>query len=59
MKVLCGDKTCIIKKDYHHEGVYQGRSISTSQLFSFTENMLVVSDLRRMIEVRNESRTKV
>lgn len=57
MKVLCGDKIRII--DYHHEGVYQGLSIKTPEQFLFTENMLYISDLRKMIEVRNESRAKM
>lgn len=59
MKVLCGDKIRIIGKDPLYEGVYQGKSINTSEQFLFTENMLVVPGLKRMIEVRNESRTKV
>nr|DAR15888.1 MAG TPA: hypothetical protein [Caudoviricetes sp.] len=59
MKVLCGDKIRIIGKDPLYEGVYQGKSINTSEQFLFTENMLVVPSLKRMIEVRNESRTKV
>lgn len=59
MKILCGDKICIIRKDPLYEGVYQGKSINTSEQFLFTENMLVVPGLKRMIEVRNESRTKV
>lgn len=59
MKVLCGDKIRIIGKDPLYEGVYQGKSINTSEQFSFTENMLVVPGLKRMIEVRNESRAKV
>ena len=59
MKVLCRDKIRIIEKDFFCEGVYQGESINTSRIFSFTENMFVVSGLKRMIEVRNESRTKV
>ena len=58
-KVLCGDKIRIIGKDPLYEGVYQGKSINTSEQFLFTENMLVVPSLKRMIEVRNESRTKV
>lgn len=49
----------IIGKDPLYEGVYQGKSINTSEQFLFTENMLVVPGLKRMIEVRNESRTKV
>ena len=59
MKVLCGDKIRIIGKDSLYEGIYQGKSISTSEHFFFTEDMLVISDLERMIEVRNESRKKV
>lgn len=59
MKVLCGNKIRIIGKYPYHEGVYQGKSINTSEQFLFTENMLVVPGLKRMIEVRNESRTKV
>ena len=59
MKVLCGHKIRIIEKDYLFEGVYQGESINTSQYFFFTEDMLFTSGLRRMIEVRNESRTKI
>lgn len=59
MKVLCGDKIRIIEKDFFHEGVYQGESINTSEIFFFTEDMLVISDLKRMIEVRNESRKEV
>ena len=59
MKVLCGDKIRIIGKDPLYEGVYQGKSINTSEQFLFTENMLVVPGLKRMIEVRTESRTKV
>lgn len=59
MKILCGDKICIIGKYPYHEGVYQGIDMKISQQFLFTENMLVVPGLKRMIEVRNESRTKV
>lgn len=59
MKFLCGDKIRIIGKDPLYEGVYQGKSISTSKKFLFTENMLFTSGLRRMIEVRNENRAKV
>lgn len=59
MKILCGDKICIIGKYLYHEGVYQGIDMKISQQFLFTEDMFVVTDLRRMIEVRNESRTKV
>ncbi len=59
MKVLCGDKIHIIGKDPLYEEVYQGKNMKTSEQFLFTESMLVVSGLKRMIEVRNESRTKV
>lgn len=59
MKVLCGDKIRIIKKDSFYKEVYQGESINTSEYFFFTEDMFLISDLKRMIEVRNESRTKV
>lgn len=59
MKILCGDKICIIGKYPYHEGVYQGIDMKISQQFLFTENMLFTSGLRKMIEVRNESRTKV
>ena len=59
MKVLCGDKIRIIGKDPLYEGVYQGLSIKTPEQFLFTENMLYISDLRKMIEVRNESRAKM
>jgi len=59
MKVLCGDKIRIIGKYSYHEGVYQGKDMKTSGQFLFTENMLFTSGLRKMIEVRNESRTKV
>ena len=59
MKVLCGDKIRIIGKDPLYEGVYQGKDMKTSGQFLFTENMLLTPGLRRMIEVRNESRTKV
>ena len=59
MKVLCGDKIRIIGKDPLYEGVYQGKDMKTSGQFLFTENMLFTSGLRRMIEVRNDSRTKV
>lgn len=59
MKVLCGDKIRIIGKYPYHEGVYQGKDMKTSGQFLFTENMLFTSGLRKMIEVRNESRTKV
>lgn len=59
MKVLCGDKIRIIGKEPYHEGVYQGKNLKTSEQFLFTENMLFTSGLRKMIEVRNESRTKV
>lgn len=59
MKVLCGNKIRIIGKDPLYEGVYQGIDMKISQQFLFTENMLFTSGLRKMIEVRNESRTKV
>lgn len=59
MKVLCGDKIRIIGKDLFYEGVYQGKDMKTSEQYLFTENMLFTPGLRRMIEVRNESRTKV
>lgn len=59
MKFLCGDKIRIVKKDPYFEGVYQGVHIKTSEHFLFTENMMFTSGLRRTIEVRNESRTKV
>lgn len=59
MKILCGDKICIIGKYPYHEGVYQGEDMKTSGQFLFTENMLLTPGLRKMIEVRNESRTKV
>lgn len=59
MKVLCGDKIRIIKKDSFYEEVYQGESINTSEYFFFTEDMFLISDLKRMIEVRNESRKEV
>ena len=59
MKILCGDKICIIGKYPYHEGVYQGKDMKTSGQFLFTENMLLTPGLRKMIEVRNESRTKV
>ena len=59
MKILCGDKICIIGKYPYHEGVYQGKDMKTSGQFLFTENMLLTPGLRKMIEVRNESRTKI
>lgn len=59
MKFLCGDKIRIIGKYPYHEGVYQGKNMKTSEQFLFTEDMFVVPGLKRMIEVRNESRTKV
>lgn len=59
MKILCGDKICIIGKYPYHEGVYQGKDMKTSGQFLFTENMLLTPGLRKMIEVRNENRAKV
>ena len=59
MKFLCGDKIRIIGKEPYHEGIYQGKNLKTSEQFLFTENMLLTPGLRKMIEVRNESRTKV
>lgn len=50
---------CIIGKYPYHEGVYQGKDMKTSGQFLFTENMLLTPGLRKMIEVRNESRTKI
>lgn len=57
MKVLCGGKI-LITGVYFGE-IYRGLHIKTSGQFLFTENMLFTSGLRRMIEVRNDSRTKV
>jgi hypothetical protein len=59
MKILCGDKIRIIGKYPYREGIYQVEDMKTSEQFLFTENMLFTSGLRKMIEVRNESRTKV
>lgn len=57
MKTLCGEKIRIIGR--YSGDIYQGSNMKTSEQFLVTKDMLVTSGLRKMIEVRNESRTKV
>ncbi len=60
MQPLCGKKIHIIERDnwYKKDSVYRGKSSESEELYLFTEDMLIMSGLKHLIEVRDESKSR-